>query len=148
MTGKVLHLCPDDIIHDAGWGYIAALGSKTKIGGRDWFPIIGYVHMMTESVLDWLVEEASEDFIEGKVFVAPAELIGIDPRGINKGLNALSGVTGGMPIASDYRVAKAAMELDIPFLDNMNSSDFRKFINDYSNELIRFQIAFKKVVTA
>lgn len=146
-SGKILHAdyVSDDFLWDAGWGYIATI---SKMKGRYVAWLIGHADLMPESLLDWLVDEASEDFVEGKVFVSPAELVGIDPRFLDEGLSRLAGITRGAPMTSDYEVTKAALELNMPYLDNMSPHAFRKFLGDYEGELVRFQRAFRNIVTA
>ncbi|MEK6408904.1 MAG: hypothetical protein AABN34_18430 [Acidobacteriota bacterium] len=145
-AGKVLHLSSiaEDMVWDSGWGYIATMWEKQGI----WAMLIGHARLMPETLLDWLVEETSEDFANGKVFVAPAELIGIHPQEVPEGFNKLAGLTRGVPMISNYEIAKAAMELDIPFLDKMSSLAFGKFLSDYEGELVHFQRAFKNLITA
>jgi len=145
--GKCLHISSTrpDMILDSGWGYIATMWEAKKQYG---FMIIGYARLMPETLLDWLVEEAYEEFSEGKVFIAPAELIGINLHAIPQGLSRLAGVTKGIPMTSDYEIVKAALELNIPYLDNLSSQAFKEFLKDYEGELVRFQRAFRNLVTA
>jgi hypothetical protein len=144
-TSRVLHVdrLPRDMIWDAGWGYNA---TQWEHRGEYNAMLIGNARLMPETLLDWLVDETPEDFAKGKVFVAPAELIGIDSQETFEGLNKLGGITRGAPMTSDYEIARAAIELDIPYLDNMNPLTFKKFLSDYEGELVQFQRAFKRVV--
>ena len=138
---------PNDLIIDAGWGYLAVpIDKKYKGHHLSW--LLCNARFMPEAFLDWLVEEVSEEFVKGKVFISPDVEIGLDTQTTLLGLGVLATVTGGAPVISNYDVAKAIVELDIPYLDNMSSKQFRKFLADYEGELIRFQIAFRKVVTA
>jgi len=145
-TERVLHLCPTDIELDSGWGYIAALGSLKKLGGREWFPVIGQGHMLPESIIDWLVEEAGQPFLDGQVFIAPAEVIGIDHSALSDGLAALSGVTRGALVSEHDRIAQVALSLDLPYLDGLNHKTFAKFLAEHEGELERFRHAFRKLV--
>jgi len=145
--GKCIHVdvSQPDMLWDSGWGYIATIW---KAEAKYWAMIIGYARLMPEPLLDWLVEEACEDFIEGKVFITPSELIGIKPQAVPQGLNQLASISKGIPLTSDYEIVKAALELDIPFLDNMSSFAFKEFLNDYEGELVQFRRAFKNLVKA
>jgi hypothetical protein len=138
---------PNDLIIDAGWGYLAIPMDK-KYKGHHLSWLLCNARFMPEAFLDWLVEEASEEFVKGKVFISPDVEIGLDTQTAPLGLGALATITGGASVISNYDVAKALVELDIPYLDNMSSKQFRKFLADYEGELIRFQTAFRKVVTA
>lgn len=145
---KVLHLCPYDIQFDSGWGYVGALGSQAQIRGKDWFPVLGRACLMPETVVEWLVNEAADDFLEGKVFIAPADLIGINSKRILNGVQALSDVTGGLPITEQHQIAQAILQLDIPFLDNMSNADIRTFLKDFEGDLVNFRHAFQDLVVA
>lgn len=146
-SSKILHgsdMSPE-FLWDAGWGYIATIEEKKErfVG---W--LLGYADLMPETLLDWLVDEACDDFVDGKVFIAPAEQIGINPKFSTAGLNRLADVTNGMPVMPDHEITQAAMELNMPYLDNMSSGAFKKFIADHQGELVRFQRAFRKLVSA
>lgn len=146
--GKVLHLCPSDILFDAGWGYIGALGSETNISGRPFFPIIGHAKLMPEAILDWLVNEAAEEFLAGNLFVAPAELIGLDSKAPPSEMAKHSDLSGGIPVVETFSDAKALMELNIPYIDKLSPSNFRKLISDYADHLVSFRKAFHEFVIA
>jgi hypothetical protein len=146
-TGKVLHLCPEDrgFRYDAGWGYIVALFGS-KIRGRTWGGCIGHAHLLPEAALDWVVEEAQDAFLQGNISVAPAELIGIDPRAPEPTLGPITDLTGGISLTPEQRTARVLMDLEIPFLDRMPPSSFAAFLKDHKGDLETFQSAFKKLV--
>lgn len=146
-SSKVFHMSnvSGEFLWDAGWGYYATM-EKNK--GQYIAGLLGYANLMPETLVDWLIDEVSEDFIDGKVFVSPAELIGINPRFSDEGLSKLAGITRGAPMSSNYEVTKAALELNMPYLDNMSPHAFRKFLNDHEGELVRFQRAFRNLVAA
>lgn len=141
---KLVHVSRREAIWDSGWGYNAA---QWKDQGRYCAAIFGTARLLPETVVDWLVEEASDDFLDGRVLVAPAELIGISKQRMPEGLSKLASITKGAPLTSNYEIARAAMELDIPFLDNMNSLRFKTFVRDYEGELMQFRRAFRNLVT-
>lgn len=143
---KILQLYPaDGVVNEGGWGYIGALGSIAKIRGKKWFPVIGYSQLMPEVLLDFLTEEVSDAFVRGDVFVTPAELVGIDPSFSDKGMHALEDVTGGRRALDMAHGGATLMQLELPYLDAMPPSSFRKFISEHENELIRFRLAFKRL---
>ncbi|MDP2895083.1 MAG: hypothetical protein Q8Q12_00820 [bacterium] len=145
---KVLHLCPFDMKFDAGWGYMGALGSQCEIAGRRFFPITGHAKLMPEAVLDWLVDEAAEEFLIGGVFVAPAELIGIDPGAAPAELTKHTELVGGSSLTEGPSDACAIMEMKIPFIDRLSPGDFRNLINDSADQLASFRQAFHEYVCA
>lgn len=146
-TQKVLHLYPaDGVVNEGGWGYIGALGSIAKIRGRRWFPVIGYSRLMPEPVLDWITDDASEAFRRGNVFVAPAELVGIDPTAPEVGSQALADVTMGSRLESSVKAATVLMELELPYLEGMRPSEFELFLKEHEEELFCFRSALRKLV--
>lgn len=148
MPQKVLHLHPWDALLDAGWGFMGALGSKTEINNREYFPIIGTSRLMPESILDCLIDEASSDFVRGRVFVAPADLIGLRKIPDDQKLLPVSDITDGVQIASNIKSSSALMDLELPYVDGMNPIEFQKFLKDHEGELARFQACFRKLFTS
>ncbi len=146
--GAVFHLCPWDLNVDSGWGYIAALGSKANINGRDYFPIIGHAKLMPEEIIDLIVDDLSEEFVNGSVFIAPAELIGLKSKALRTEIQKYSLLTGGMPILKDDVDIKSIIEIGIPFIDKLSIPDFRKLINDYGDHLVDFRSIFHKFSNA
>lgn len=145
---KVLHLCPSDIIFDSGWGYIGALGTMSKIKGREWFPVIGQARLLPEYFVRWLIEEVPDDFMDGNVFISPAELVGIDSKQPDNGLNVLSHISNGTLVNNEPEIAKAILQLDIPYVDNISQHKLRKILNDYEPELYCFRKAFKELIVS
>jgi hypothetical protein len=146
---KVLHHYPSDISIDAGWGYVAALGPPLfQHQGREYFSVIGNAKLMPEEIIDWVVDEVAQEFMQGKVFVAPAELVGLDKKASFKELSKHSVLTGGSTITEGSSESKTILELGIPFIDNLKLADFNKFINDYADHLVSFRKAFHDYVAA
>jgi len=148
--GRGLHLCPaySGFYYDAGWGYIVALGGPAKIRGRNWGMCLGEAYLLPEAALDWMIEEAGDAFLQGRLSIAPAELIGVDPDGPEPSLGPLPELTGGMSLAPEMRAARALMDLEIPFLDRMPASSFSAFLEEHASDLEPFQRAFQKLVAA
>lgn len=142
---NVLHLYPAEGLIGPGWGYIGALGSIARIRGRKWFPVIGVARLMPERILDWLYNEASEEFSRGDVFVAPAELIGIDPSDAQPGLQTLAEVALGERVDPDDQAIVHLANLEIPYIDKMRPAAFRRFLRDHEEEFTRFRSVFKKL---
>jgi hypothetical protein len=136
-----------DFLFDAGWGYI---GTILKTGGdKTWLAVIGHARLLPAAVLDWLVDEVPEDFLTGRVFVAPAPVIGINPEDVTPSLSAWAGIGGGTALLPDeFTTATAMMNLEIPFLDALSPGAFRTFLRDYEGELTAFRQSFQKLVTA
>lgn len=144
--GKVIHVGPReaDDVWDAGWGYVFTLW---KHRNQFWAAVIGQARLMPETLINWLVDEASDDFISGNVFITPADLVGINSNGVSAQVGTLAGLSGGVPVLADQALAAAGLELEVPYLDNMAPAAFRKFIKNHEAELVRFRTAFKKIVT-
>ena len=68
----VKHMLPLDIELDAGWGYMAFMGTVFRSPeGRRCVAMLGHARLMPEAILDWVVEEAAEEFESGQAFVSP-----------------------------------------------------------------------------
>jgi hypothetical protein len=142
---RVVHVdyLPNGHRWDAGWGYVA---TQWKAHGRYCAMLMGTARLMDEPLIDWLVDEVRGDFCDGNVFVAPAELVGIDP-GATDGLDSLASVVGGATVESVVKSGTSFLELDIPFLDQLNPRAFRRFVRQHDAELARFRHAFRRLVT-
>jgi hypothetical protein len=131
---------------DAGWGYYGTIWKDRSL--QSWLMVIGQARLLPATVVDWLVDEVADDFLSGKVFVAPAEMIGIKPDDANPSLSAWAGISGGTAVAPDnFQTATELMALEIPFLDAMSPTEFRTFLRDYEGELTGFRQSFLKLVT-
>lgn len=130
---------------DGGWGYIAELGSFATVRGRECFALSGWSQLMPEPILDWVVDEASEAFARGDVFVAPAEHVGIDLSRWQPGAAALADVAGGK-LVRHGRAATALMQLELPILEAMPSNAFQRFLTESADELARFRVCFRRLV--
>ena len=144
---RVVHLHPWDMQHDGGWGYLATLDAA-KIHGRKWFPVVGSGRFLPQGVLDWVVSEASAPFLKGNIFVAPADLIGVNAADHVPGVSRLSDVTGGTSLLADLGVARTLLDLELPYVDNLPLRKLYKFLDDYESELEAFRAAARKLVLA
>jgi hypothetical protein len=141
---KVLQLRPADRgqMDDGCWGYIG--GAPGEFGGRKWIAMIGYSQAMPDPLVDWLVNEASSAFVRGDVFLAPAELIGIDPTQNNPGSEALAALAEGRLVRNGESAA-ALMNLDLPAVDLMLPENFQKFLDESEDDLAQFRSAFRRL---
>ncbi len=143
---KVLHLHPggDGDLWDAGWGYVAALGTRVKLRRDKWYPVLGYARLLPEAVASWLVDEAGDSFIAGDVFVTPAELVGVldDQPDLAETFAAL---TGGARVRSGS-ASEALLNIELPVLDRLSPKAFSRLLLEQSVELSRVRYAFRKLV--
>jgi predicted outer membrane lipoprotein len=143
----VVHLWSASAIigQGGGYGYDICGGSRATVGGKEWVPIVGRSRLMPEDIVDWIVDEAPDAFVSGKVFVAPAELVGIDIARPEPGTRALGEVAQGCRVASSAQAAANLLQLELPYIDNMTPQNFQKFLLEHENDLIRFRAAFRKL---
>ncbi len=140
----VQHWHPLDIPIDSGWGYIVFAGTIVKShSDRRWWPVLGFSSLMPPGVPDWIAEEVPNSFLAGKVFVAPAELIGINPRCPMPEVEALAEVTRGVPASQSTDAAVAILDVELPWIDGMSPGDFEALLADHQDELSEFQAAFR-----
>jgi len=147
--GRVLHLYPSDPTwtYDAGWGYIAfPLDKPVKIRGRRWNMMVGMARPMPEGVVSWLAREAAAPFARGEVFIAPAELIGFNTKGLPVGLSILAEIGGGTPVSADFKAAQVLLDLELPCVENLSVKAIEKFRRDHDPELALFRSAFRKLL--
>lgn len=145
---KVLHLHPADSndMWDAGWGYIAGLGTRVTHRGKLWSPVLGYARLMPETVPKWIVSEFPEHFKQGKLFVAPAELVGVPSSSDELG-TAFETLIGAVPLHTTP-AADSILQMQLPVLDNLKPDQFTRFLKDNSIELERLRFAFRKLIAS
>jgi hypothetical protein len=137
----------DDVVIDCGWGYIAFAGTIVRSpSGRRYWPVLGYASLMPAEILQWLAEEAEQAFTSGRLFIAPAELIGLNRAPRVQHLRGLADMVDGGAVAESVDAALAGIELEIPWIDGMGSADFEKLLQDHRQELQEFQTAFRSLV--
>ena len=147
-SGKTLGITrvAPDFMFDAGWGYIGTIWKDAS--ETSWLMVIGRACLLPATVVDWIVDEASEDFLVGKVFVAPAEVIGVGTGNLMPSLSAWSDVNGGTAVVPYApRTATEGMSLEIPFLDAISPGQLRTFLRDHEGDLTAFQRSFQRLVT-
>lgn len=146
-TQKILMLHPaGDYLIDAGWGYIAALGSRTKMRGREWFPVLGYARPMPEAILDWITDEVPAAFSRGEIFVTPAELVGIANIDFDQGINMLTETQDGVLLDDSMKATELLASLELPYLDQLSATQFDRLLNEHADDLVRFRFAMRKLV--
>lgn len=138
---------PMDLEFSCGHGYVVAAASAvTDESGDAWWPLGGWSSPMPESVANWLVREAGPGFQGGNVFVAPAPLVGLPSKPDSRQLHALSDVGGSAVAATEADAACAVLDLEIPWIDGLQSGDFQKLLSDYGDDLEEFQRSFRRLV--
>jgi len=137
----------DDFIIDAGWGYLA-FPTNMKYKKKEVTWLISNARLLPEPFLDWIVDEVSQDFIDGQVFIAPDMNIGVDIQQSPLSLKHLSAVSFGLPISASYALAKVTFDLELPFIDQMNQENFKKFLSEHEDDLYQFRTAFRKLILA
>ena len=126
-----------------GWGYIA---TQWKDKGHYNAMLVGTARLMPDDLIDWVVDEVADEFISGNIFVAPAELIGINPQQSVQSLEALNATRNGTSIIPSVGMARALLEVDLPFIDQMSNRNYRKFVADHEPDLYLFRRAFRKLI--
>ena len=147
-SGKTLGITrvAPDFMFDAGWGYIGTIWKDAS--ENSWLMVIGRACLLPATVVDWIVDEAPEDFLGGKVFVAPAEVIGVGRDNLLPSLSAWSDVNCGTAVVpDDLRTAAERMPLEIPFFDAIPPGQLRTFLREHEGELRAFRASFQKLVT-
>ena len=141
---KVVHVHPRDAIWDAGWGYVAALGSAATIAetvlSSAW---ILPPHARIRGKLEY-VTKRPRPFLRGNVFVAPAALVGIQTRTDQSAVEMLTALAGGarLDMADNARAALTVMHVDMPYLEHMSATrTCRKFLADHADDVNRLRVA-------
>ncbi len=146
--GLALQLFPWEMASDAGWGYVAALGDRADIDGVEYFPVMGWGRFMPPEVLEWLLAEAADSFTRGRVFVAPASLVGVAPSRDLDGVQFIADIANGMTLAPSQGLARAITQIELPYLDGLTSQDFSVFLAEHGDELAAFRSAFRRLAFA
>jgi hypothetical protein len=102
---------------------------------------------MPEQIVDWLRTEAERPFTSGKLFIAPAELIGLNRTPRVQHLKGLADLADGGAVFESVDAAIACLELEIPAIDGMTGADFENLLSDHKDELQEFQSAFRNLVS-
>jgi hypothetical protein len=143
----IQHWQPLDLTIDAGWGYIA--GPKTIVenkSSRRFWPVLGCASLMPESVVEWLATEGGAGFTAGRLFIAPSKLIGLTQRLRTREIDAFTDIASGIRATEVIDTAAAALDLELPWIDQLPLVDFEKLLVDYQDEFHEFQAAFMELV--
>lgn len=138
---------PMDLEFSCGHGYFVAAASAVvdRLGDR-WWPLGGLSSPMPEAVANWLIGEAGPGFEQGKVFAAPAPLVGLPSKRESSQHQALSDVAGGALATTEVDTACAVLDLEIPWIDGLQPVEFQKLLSDFGDDLEEFQSAFQGLV--
>lgn len=82
----------------------------------------------------------------GKLFLAPAELVGLSrnmSRGPSRRYEEFASTKTAFDIDRQVRIIE---QLDLPYLDRMSVHDMVNFSEDYQDELTRFRVLMKDLV--
>ena len=143
---KVLTLHPWGNI-DSGWGYVSARGSRCKIKGQDWFPIVGAAKPLPEPFLDWITDEAPEAFVRGDVFISAGELIGLSDANFDDSIAQMTDLNRGVAVHNKAVTTEDTIaNIELPFLDELGPHEFNKFMKENREDLIVFQSTLKSLV--
>lgn len=144
-TPQWVHHCqPLDVIHDSGWGYLAFPGTILRSpSARRWWLVLGYARLMPESVTRWIFEEGGQAFFNGRVYVAPAELIGLERAVRSQQSEGLAQTVNGATVGENADPAMAILDIELPWIDGMSPPDFEKLLVEHQEELKEFQISFR-----
>jgi len=102
---------------------------------------------MPSEIPNWLAEEVPQSFLAGKVFVAPAELVGINPLRPMRGVEDLAEIACGVPTSQSIDASVAILDLDIPLIEGMSPGDFEGLLADHQDDLTEFQTAFRSLMS-
>lgn len=146
---SVMHLWPwEGVPVDAGWGYVIVTDPCfTSPEGRKFAPITGTASLMPESVTQWIAKEAYQPFLDGRLMVAPAELVGLSAVLNPSRVDALAQISGGTTASDGGDSLPAILDLEMPWIDGMSPSDFEKLLSDHQPELADFRSAFASLMS-
>jgi hypothetical protein len=146
---SVMHLLPwEGVPVDAGWGYvIVADPCFTSPEGRKFAPITGAASLLPEGVTQCIAKEAYRPFLDGRLTVAPAELIGLSALLNSSRIDALAQISAGTTAADAKDSLPAILDLEMPWVDGMAPGDFEKLLSDHQLELAEFRLAFASLMT-
>jgi hypothetical protein len=150
MSPPVMNIAPLDIDYEGpgGWGYSVAAADEISDGrtSRKWAPALGWAQLVPESVTDLLAEQCPGLISSGKLFLAPAELIGLSKnmeRGPSRRYENFASTATAFNIEQNLRIVE---QLELPYLDGINVRDMVRFSEDYHLELTRFRELIKDLV--
>jgi hypothetical protein len=144
ISPPIFNMVPLDIDYEGagGWGYDVASGSRFKSDRRtkkEWAPALGWAQMVPETVTDFIAGDCQQLFSDGRLFLAPAELIGLSNnmnRGPSKKYEQFTGSKTAFELSRSIQLLE---ELELPFLDGMSTKDAISFCEDHPDELVRLR---------
>lgn len=145
ISPPVLNIAPLDVDYEGpgGWGYWAASADEMisdKRTSKQWTPALGWAQMIPDTVTEFLAADCRKLLLDGRMFLAPAELIGLSnnmDRGPSKRFEQF---TATKTVFDLHRKIQLLEELELPYLDGMSTADAISFCDDHPEELSRFRI--------
>jgi hypothetical protein len=140
----LLAIVPLDIDYEGpgGWGYWAASSDEIisdKRTDKEWTPALGWAQIMPETVTDFLSTECRRLLTNGRLFLAPSELVGLSKnmeRGPSKRYEQFTGSKTAFDLTRQIQILE---QLEMPYLDGMSTRDTISFCDDHPEELSRFR---------
>jgi hypothetical protein len=122
--GDIAHPClamaPQDIDYEGvgGWGYTTCSGDdiSDRRGGRQWCPSLAIASLLPDTITDWLASDAADYFFSGRVFLCPADAVGI-PRRNAGGPAEHPPFADTTQILSLHKQVELLFSIDLPVLD-------------------------------
>ncbi|MBI3702865.1 MAG: hypothetical protein HY244_03190, partial [Rhizobiales bacterium] len=142
-----LYPAEDDYKIDGGAGWNIVMSEPMVVRRRKWLFAMGCSRLMPEVFAEWLTSEASADFARGYAFLSPAELIGIPKSFVQEGLEMAADINNSVPFSPKVAAAELLLNLDLPYIDEMDHDTFTKIIQDNDYRLARFRLGIKKLIT-
>ncbi len=150
MSPPQLVIVPQDVSYDdtGGWGYSACAGSSFKDhrGDREWCPSMGWAVLLPDTVTDWLCEQTSGFFLDGKIMVAPISHMGFRKSPGGDAENTMQRMSNGLSLMGEQAKIKSIFSIELPFIDGMSVQDVHKFQQDNKDSLTLFQGALRKII--
>jgi len=150
MSPSQLVIVPQaaDYEDTGGWNYSACGGSSFNDhrGGKEWVPSMAWAELLPDMIPDWLCEQASGFFREGKLMVAPASHIGLRKSPGGNVEETIQKMSNGLSIMGEQAKIKTVFQIELPYIDGMSIQDIYKFQQDHKDSLTLFQGALRKII--
>lgn len=150
MSPPQFVIVPQDVSYEdtGGWGYSACAGDSFKDcrGDREWCPSMGWAVLLPDTITDWLYEQASGFFRDGKLMVAPVSHMGLRKLPGGDAENMMQRMSNGLSLMGEQAKIESIFSIELPFIDGMSVQDAYKFQQDHKDSLTLYQGALRKIV--